>query len=169
MTPAVNRAFDRWLDRAAARRPGTIALETGAERFTYAELRTRAGAVAAALAAATLIGAPATAVADEDDEDQDVRARTACLGGRMELALESEEDGDEIDIGLRVDAGRPVYVWRTVLIHERRLVYQGTRRYKPPRYSLRLYREIPDWRGRQTVVARVSAGDGTTCRLELTF
>jgi hypothetical protein len=116
------------------------------------------------------LAAPATAIADEDDQDDDyVSARTACLGGRMELALESEEDGDEIDVGLRVDAGRPVYVWRTVLIHEQRPVYQATRRYNPPRYSLRLSREIPDWRGQQTVVARVSAGDGTTCRLELTY
>ena len=133
---------------------------------TLRPVKSRRAAVAVVLAA---LAAPATAVADEDEEDHDIRARTACLGGRMELALESEEDGDEIDVALRVDAGRPVYVWRTVLIHERRLVYQGTRRYKPPRYSLRLYREIPDWRGRQTVVARVSAGDGTTCRLELTF
>jgi hypothetical protein len=120
-----------------------------------------------------VLAAPATAVADEDEEDaEDIRARTACLGGRMELVLRSEDDDDdgrEIDVALRVDAGRPVYVWRTVLIHERRLVYKGTRRFKPPRDSLRLFREIPDWRGRQTVVARVSAGNGTTCRLEVTF
>jgi o-succinylbenzoate---CoA ligase len=52
MTPEVDRVIERWVDRAAARRPETIALETPPERITYSELRDRAHAAAAALAAA---------------------------------------------------------------------------------------------------------------------
>jgi O-succinylbenzoic acid--CoA ligase len=52
MTPEVDRVIERWLDRATARRPGAIALETAGERLTYAELQARARRAAGALAAA---------------------------------------------------------------------------------------------------------------------
>jgi hypothetical protein len=103
------------------------------------------------------------------------------MGGTAELRLEAEDgEEDEVDIGipggdsgiavdLRVRVRRPVVVWRLVLLHERRIVYRGTRRSSGSGYVLRYGRRVPEWLGRQTVVARLATDSGRMCRLEATI
>jgi hypothetical protein len=131
----------------------------------------------AAVAIALTVPAPGAA----DDEEVTVSVtRVSCMGGTAELRLEAEDDQEsESDIGipdetgiaveLRVTLRRPVVFWRLVLLHERRLVYRGTRRSIGSGYALRYSRRIPEWLGRQTVVARLATFSGRTCRLEATI
>ena len=134
-------------------------------------------------AVAIALAFPALGVAGDDeyrdyDHDDDSVTRVDCLGGTAELRLETDRDGDddddderwrEIEIELRVDVPRPVAQWRLVLLHERRLVYQGIRRSSRDGYALRFRREVPDWDGRETVTARLATQSGRTCRLEATI
>jgi hypothetical protein len=136
-------------------------------------MRTSAALAAVAIALAV----PAAGAAGDDEEEDESATRVSCAGGSAVLRLSGEEDDDDdddddggrIDVELRVDVRRPVLVWRIVLVHERRLVYRGTRRWSRPRHSLRLARWVPDWAGRQTVTARLTTGAGRTCRLEATI
>jgi hypothetical protein len=134
-------------------------------------------------AVAIALAFPASGFAGDDeyhDHDHDrAVTRVACLGGTAELRLETDHDeedddddderGREIEIELRVDVQRPVAQWRLVLLHERRLVYQGIRRSSRDGYALRYRRDVPDWDGRQTVTARLATPSGRTCRLEATI
>jgi hypothetical protein len=138
-----------------------------------------------ALAAVALaLAVPATGAAGDDDEGDESVTRVSCLGGTAELRLEADGDeddeGDEGDndsgiaVELRVSLRRPVVVWRLVLLHERRIVYRGTlhrrtRRSSTSGYSLHYARRVPEWLGRQTVVARLATNSGRTCRLEATI
>jgi hypothetical protein len=139
----------------------------------------RIPAVLAAVAIALAV--PAPGAANDDEEGNESVTRVSCLGGTAELRLEAEEDEEgEGDIGigvgesgiaveLRVRVRRPVVAWRLVLLHERRIVYRGTRRSIGSGYSLRYARRVPEWLGRQTVVARLATYSGRTCRLEATI
>jgi hypothetical protein len=138
-------------------------------------MRIRAALAAVAIALAV----PATGAGGEGDEEENESVtRVSCLGGIAELRLETDDDDDdgaagdsdsEIAVALRVNARRPVAVWRLVLLHERRIVYRGTRRSTGSSYRLRYTRRLPDWLGRQTVAARIAADIGRTCRLEATI
>jgi hypothetical protein len=133
--------------------------------------------IRAALAAVAIAFAVPTGAGGEDDEEENESVtRVSCLGGIAELRLETEDDDEDavdpdsgIVVALRVTARRPVAVWRLVLLHERRIVYRGTRRSTGSSYTLRYSRRLPDWLGRQTVAARLATDSGRTCRLEATI
>jgi hypothetical protein len=130
----------------------------------------RAAALAAALVA---LVAPGAALGSDANDDE-ARVRVGCLGGRAELRVRAEDDGDDdraatLEVELRVEVERPVRSFRVVLLHERRLIFEGTRRASGSGDSLRLRRIIPDWPGRETVTARVTAPSGRTCRLAATI
>jgi hypothetical protein len=139
----------------------------------------RIPAVLAAVAIALAV--PAPGAASDDEEGNESVTRVSCMGGTAELRLETQDDeeGDDdigiaegdswIDVELLVRVRRPVAVWRLVLLHERRIVYRGTRRSVGSGYSLRYMRRVPEWLGRQTVVARLATSSGRTCRLEATI
>jgi hypothetical protein len=127
-------------------------------------------------AAATALMAPGTGAANDANEDDEpvtrVSTRVSCVGGTAQLRLEAEHDDGEVDaiqVELRVAVRRPVYSWRLVLVHERRLVYQGRRRSHNSGHSLLYARTVPEWEGRQTIVARLATPSGRTCRLQATI
>jgi hypothetical protein len=133
-----------------------------------------------ALAAVVIaLAFPASGFAgDDENEENESTTRVSCLDGTAELRLDVEEGdeeeddderGGEIEIELRVNVRRPVAVWRLVILHERRLVYHGLRPSTRSGYALRYERQVPDWHGRQTVVARLSTLAGRVCRLEATI
>jgi hypothetical protein len=137
--------------------------------------------ICTALAAfAVALAVPGPGAAGDDDEGNVSVTRVSCMGGTAQLRLEAEDDEEgEGDVGipyqrgiaveLRATLRRPVIFWRLVLLHERRIVYRGTRRANGSGYALRYARRVPEWLGRQTVVARLATFSGRTCRLEATI
>jgi hypothetical protein len=116
--------------------------------------------------ALSLLAAAALAVAPRAAADSDTRVRAACAGGTAELRLKA--DGDTIEVELRLSS-RKSGTWRIVLLHERTLVFQGTRRATGSQYSFRVRRTIPDWPGREAVTASMRTTGGRTCRLAATI
>ena len=113
-----------------------------------------------------LLAAAALAVSAPAAADDDARVRAGCAGGTAELRLKA--GGETIEVELRLSSRRSG-TWRIVLLHERALVFQGTRRATGSGYSFRLRRSIPDWPGRETVTASMRTGNGRTCRLAATM
>lgn len=128
-----------------------------------------AGRLAALGAVVVALALPSHGAGGADDDES--RVRVACLGGVAELRLRAEEDEEEredgrtIEIELRVLVQRHISPWRVVLLHERQLVFQGIRRASRVGYAFQLRRVVPDWPGRETVTARLTAPSGRTCRL----
>ncbi|MGH3065410.1 MAG: hypothetical protein ACRDOF_03830 [Gaiellaceae bacterium] len=79
------------------------------------------------------------------------------------------DEGELIQVELRIKVPKPVKSWRVVLLHERRLIVQGRGRSGNDGYSYRLRRTIPNWPGTETVVARMTAPNGRTCRITATI
>ena len=79
------------------------------------------------------------------------------------------DEGELIQVELRIKVPKPVKSWRVVLLHERRLIVQGRGRSGNGGYSYRLRRTIPNWPGTETVVARLTAPNGRTCRIAATI
>jgi hypothetical protein len=109
-----------------------------------------------------LLSVPAVAAADRGGDDE-TRVRMKCAGGTAELRLRTrdEDAAAAIEVELRIDTRRPE-AWRIVVLHERRLVYQGSRR---ATRSVRYRRLVPDWPGRETVAVRATTRTGRACRL----
>lgn len=131
-------------------------------------MNVRAGTAVAVLVALALPGLSAASGVKDDES----RVRVACLGGTAELRLRARDEDEEdatIEIELRVDVRRSVSTWRVVVLHERQLVYKGTRRSIDSGYSYRLRRVVPNWPGSETVTARLTAPSGRTCRLAATI
>ena len=130
--------------------------------------------VAALALAVVALAAPATAARADGTDDDESRVRVACLGGTAELRVRVADNDDDagaprLELELRVDAARSVRAWRIVLLHERRLIFEGMRRPAGGGYSLRLRRLVPNWPGRETISARLTAPSGRTCRLAATI
>ena len=113
------------------------------------------------LLAAAACAVPASAAADDD-----ARVRAACAGGTAELRLKADDDTIEVELRL---SSRKRGTWRIVLLHDRMLVFQGTRRATGSGYAFRVRRTIPDWPGRETVTASMRTSTGRTCRLAATI
>ena len=112
-----------------------------------------------------LLALPAAAAADRGGDDEQ-RVRTGCLGGSAELRVRARDDDDgTLEIEVRIDARR-AQTWRIVVLHERKLVYQGTRR---ATRSFRLRRTVADWPGHETITVRAVTAAGRACRLEATI
>jgi hypothetical protein len=118
------------------------------------------------LAAVASLAAPVDALARGADDD--VRVVGRCSGS-SEIGLRLRADDGRIRVELRVDTTRARAAWRVVLLHDRRLAFQRTLRTGSSSRSLRVRRELPDWYGRDTVVARATGPRGETCRASATI
>jgi hypothetical protein len=117
--------------------------------------------------ALSLLTVAALALAAPAAADDDARVRKACAGGTAELRLKA--DGDTIEVELRLSSRRSG-TWLVVLLHERTLVFQGTRRATGSSgYAWRVRRTIPDWPGSETVTASMRTSTTRTCRLAATI
>ena len=113
-------------------------------------------AMARALVVALLLALPASAFADDD-----VRASGTCgAGAKSELRLDSHDGA--IRVRFEVDGRRAGERWRIVLVHERRVVWRGTRRTRSST-RLRVRRSIANYAGADYVRVRASGPHGNTC------
>ena len=106
-------------------------------------------------------------VAAADDGEREVRRPGTCTGtSRAAIRLEAE-DGT-IDVEFEVGTRSRTRAWRVVLLHERRVAFQGLVRPRSGSRSIRLRRTLPDWFGRDTIVVRATGPGIETCRATAT-
>jgi hypothetical protein len=118
-----------------------------------------------ALAACAVLALPGVAAAD--DGDREVRRAGTCTGSSR-AAVRVRADDDEIRVEFEITTRSTTRAWRVVLLHERRVEFQGA---VPPRSggrSVRLRRTLRDWFGRDTIVVRASGPGVETCRATAT-
>jgi hypothetical protein len=119
----------------------------------------------AAVAACAALALPAVAAAD-DDEREARRAGTCTGSSRATIRLRAE-DG-EIQVEFEIVTRSRTRAWRVVLLHERRVAFQGPIRPRSGGRSVRLRRNVADWFGRDTIVVRASGPGIETCRATAT-
>ena len=101
---------------------------------------------------------------DYDDHVSKAGVCTKSSSSRLDLRRESSGPGKRIDVTFTVRARRSGVAWRVVLLHDRRIVFRGTRRTRPPRASFVLQQTLDDWYGSETVTARATSPRGEVCR-----
>ena len=117
--------------------------------------------ILALLLTVAALALPADALAGRSDDD--VRVAGRCSGSST-ASLRVRKDDGELRVELRVDTRRAGATWRVVLLHDRRIAFRRSVRTGSSSRSLRVRRELPDWFGRDTVVARATGPRGETCR-----
>ena len=111
---------------------------------------------AALVFALILLVFPVTARADDE-----ARVTGTCgAGASSELRL-SADDGS-IRVRFELDSRHAGERWRIVLVHERRVVWRGSRRTRSST-RLRLRRSIANYAGADYVRVRASGPHGNTC------
>jgi hypothetical protein len=108
---------------------------------------------------------PTAAVAD--DGEREVRRAGTCTGSsRVTIRLEADDGKIEVEVEIRTRAR--TRAWRVVLVHERRVAFHGLVRPRSGGRSIRLRRTLPDWFGRNTIVARANGPGVESCRVAAT-
>jgi hypothetical protein len=111
------------------------------------------------LACSALLVLPASSQAGRDDE---LRTAGVCGGGASsELRLEADDGA--IEMRFEVRGARSGAAWRVVVVHERRVVWRGSRRPGGGR-SFRVERDLEDLGGADSIAVRASGPGGVTCR-----
>jgi hypothetical protein len=91
----------------------------------------------------------------------DVRVAGTCGSGAA-AQLRLKADDGAIRVRFEVDGYRAGERWRIVLVHERRVVWRGTRRTRSGS-RVRIRRSIPDYGGADSVRAHAAGPRGNTC------
>jgi hypothetical protein len=120
-----------------------------------------------ALALAVLLVA-VLPVAARADDGQDVRVERACTAGSTVRLRVRTRDGDRLRVVLDVRSAPSRSAWLVRIVHERRLVLRATRR-AGLSGSLTVRRSLPEWPGRNTVIARAIGPRGEICRAVVTL
>jgi hypothetical protein len=121
--------------------------------------------ITATTAVATLVAVP-TAVLVAAPAHADSERQVACAGGRLELSIDREGNGWEVDAGVdNVAAGQK---WRLVVKHDGNRAFKGVRTTDNEGDA-----DIDRWRkdtaGKDTFSDKaVRLSDGTTCRVGVT-
>jgi hypothetical protein len=114
----------------------------------------RAAVAAAAIALALAAAPPAFA-------DDRVRVSGAC-GKGASSTLELKADDRAIEVRFELRHRRAGAAWSLAVVHERRVVWRGTRRMRSGG-SLGLRRSVPNFDGADAVTVRALGPRGVTC------
>ncbi len=119
-------------------------------------------------ALATCLALLLPTVAAADDGEREVRRAGACTGSSRATIRLKADDG-QIEVEFEVRTRSSTKAWRVVLLHERRVAFQGLVRPRSGGRSVRLRRTVPDWFGRDTIVVRATGPGIETCRATATI
>jgi hypothetical protein len=118
----------------------------------------------AAVTACAALSLPAVAAADDDKEVR--KAGTCTASSRISIRLRPEDGEIRIDLEIRTQQRKSA--WSVILLRERRTVFRGVIRSRDGSRTVKLRREIDDWFGRDSIVARASGPRLETCRVSAT-
>ena len=121
----------------------------------------------ALLAAVACLALGLPTVAAADDGEREVRRAGTCTGSSR-ATIRLEADDGRIDLEFEVRTRTTTRAWRVVLVHERRVVFQGLVRPRGGGRAIRLRRTVPDWFGKDTIVVRATGPGVETCRATAT-
>ena len=126
----------------------------------------RLGAAAAIIFTLTL-SSPALAD-DGGDGRAEARVAGSCSSGASsELRLRSRDGAIRVEFVLK--PRRAGGIWRTILVHERRVEWRGNVRSSRSSRSVRLRRSVGDFAGPDQITVRASSSDGVTCTASTTL
>jgi hypothetical protein len=112
---------------------------------------------------------PVAARADDGDRrDGDVRVERSCGAGSSIRVRVRPRGEDTLRVELEVRTARRGAPWSVVVVHERRLALEATRRTSAASGSFAIRLTIPDWPGRDSVVVRATGPRGEACRATAT-
>ncbi len=120
--------------------------------------------------AALIVALPLAPVAraDDDADRDDVRVERSCARqSTIRLRVRAEDD-DRLRVDLDVRSSRRGTTWTVSVVHERRLARSVTRRTSGSSRSFSVRFALPDWPGRDTVVARAVGPRGEVCLAAVT-
>jgi hypothetical protein len=106
-------------------------------------------------------------VAAADDGEREVRRAGTCTGSSR-ATIRLEADDRTIDVEFEIRTRSTTRAWRVVLVHERRVAFQGLVRPRSGGRSIRLRRTVPDWFGKDRIVVRATGPGIETCRATAT-
>ena len=106
-------------------------------------------------------------VAAADDGEQEVRRAGTCTGSST-ATIRLEADDGKIAIEFEVRKRPSTRAWRVVLLHERRVAFQGLVKPRSGGRTIRLRTTVPDWFGKDTIVVRATGPGIETCRATAT-
>jgi hypothetical protein len=113
----------------------------------------------------------AAARADDDDDDVTSRAGICTTSSTARLDLRKGDrsghgggDDKRIEVTFTVDSRRNGVSWRVILLHERRIVFRGKLRTRPPKGIFVLSGAVSDYYGSDAIAARATSSSGEVCR-----
>jgi hypothetical protein len=120
-----------------------------------------------ALALAALVVA-VLPVPGRADDGQDLRVERSCTAGSSVRLRVRTRDGGTLRVVFDVRRAPSRSAWLVRSVHGRRLVVRTTRRASLSG-SLTVRRSLPEWPGRNTVIARAIGPGGEICRAVVTL
>ena len=106
-------------------------------------------------------------VAAAGDGEREVRRTGTCTGSSA-ATIRLEADDGKIAVEFEVRTRRSTRAWRVILLHERRVAFQGLVKPRSGGRTIRLRASVPDWFGKDTIVVRATGPGIETCRATAT-
>jgi hypothetical protein len=120
--------------------------------------------LAVALAAiATLVAVDSAGAQPLKDGRGEVRVAGSCSGSATSKLRLRARDG-AIELEFELEHSRPRASWLVAIVHERRVVWRGTRRASVAGAAFELDRRLPDLAGTDAVTVTAWGPSGATCR-----
>jgi hypothetical protein len=114
------------------------------------------------------VAIPVAARADDGRDGADVRVERSCTARSTVRLRVRARDDEALRVDLEVRAAGPGTRWAVVMIHERRLVLETSRRTGAGSRSFAIRITIPDWPGPDSVTVRATGPRGEVCRVTAT-
>jgi hypothetical protein len=123
----------------------------------------RIGLVVALAAVAIFVAVDSAAARSLKDGRGEVRVAGSCSGTTTSKLRLRARDG-ALELEFELEHSRPRALWYIAIVHERRVVWRGTRRASIAGAAFELDRRLPDLVGPDSVTVTAWGPAGATCR-----
>ena len=123
----------------------------------------RIGLVVALAVIATIVAVDSAGAQTLKDGRGDVRVAGSC-SGKVTSKLRLRARDGAIELEFELEHSRSRALWRVAVVHERRVVWRGTRRASVAGAAFELDRRLADLAGTDAVTVTAWGPSGATCR-----